>query len=78
MPMPMGAFSAAGVGLGLGGPGLGDMLEQQRVDETDEQKRRRMIEQQQQRMMAPGIGQMTPATQSLFGGGFGGPRMPVR
>lgn len=54
---PMMGLSSAGVDLGLGG-GLAEQVK----DQTDELRKKKMREQQG----------MSPAVQSLFGGGLGG------
>lgn len=56
---PMTGLSSAGVDLGLG---LGGGLAEQVKDQTDELRKKKMREQQG----------MSPAVQSLFGGGLGG------
>ena len=57
MPNPFGAPDPAN---------LGDMLGQQRVDETEEARKKRMQDQQQQRQLGP-----LNSVSQMFAGGLG-------
>lgn len=48
--------------------GLGDMLNSQVKDETEEERKKRMLQVQQQDLMGPAG---SPATRALFGGPSG-------
>ena len=49
--------------------GLGDMLRDQVLDETEEARKKRMQQQQERSLMGPAA---SPATLALFGGGLSG------
>ena len=63
--------SAKNYGLtGVAGPdlGMGDMLQTQLADETEEQRKRRLLMQQQRAALGGGSGLPAPASNALFGG----------
>lgn len=61
--------------LGTTPVGLGDMLQAQTADETDEERRKRLLQMQQQRGGAQPLSQMMGMTRatalsSVYGGGY--------
>lgn len=72
--MPLPGLGAGLMGSAINDLGLGDMLRDEVVDETEELRKKRMREQQNRGLMGPSGGALAPQMLygSVTGGGLGG------